>query len=256
MNAGGDETEALVLRRFDFSENSQIARVFARGLGRVSVLGKGIKKPGADLQGPIDLFALADVHLRFRPRSELALLVKYRVRTGFPGLRRSLPRLWAAFYVTEVLREGTRDLDPDDALFDATVATLHALESADGAGVTMLVAWYGLTFLRLSGFMPDWHSCGGCGRRAPDDRSIRVSPARSALLCQSCAARTGLPLVTIQPGARRLLALLVAAAEPAALPPGEPALADLRALSGLVPSVIEHVLEKELRASAFVNTPC
>jgi recombinational DNA repair protein (RecF pathway) len=65
-------TEAIVLRRFDFSENSQVGHLFTRQLGRVSVLARGIKRPGPDLRGPLDLFSRAETRLRQR-RGDLQL---------------------------------------------------------------------------------------------------------------------------------------------------------------------------------------
>ena len=53
------ETDALVLRRFDYSETSQIARLYTRSEGRLSVIAKGIKRPNRDLRGPLDLLCLA-----------------------------------------------------------------------------------------------------------------------------------------------------------------------------------------------------
>ena len=54
---------ALVLRRFDYGETSQTARLFSREHGRVGVLAKGVKRPNASLRGPLDLFALAEIDL-------------------------------------------------------------------------------------------------------------------------------------------------------------------------------------------------
>ena len=80
------ETEALVLRRFDYSETSQIARLYTRSDGRLSVIAKGIKRPNRDLQGPLDLLCLADVAFAGGPETELLVLRRYHVVTGFPGL--------------------------------------------------------------------------------------------------------------------------------------------------------------------------
>src|SRR4029079_15595437 len=117
------ETEALVLRRFDYSETSQIARLFTRREGRISVIAKGIKRPNRDLRGPMDLLCLANVAFTGGPESDLLVLRSYEVVTGFPRLRGELERLIGALSLAELLCEGTRDRDPDVALFDLWVAS-------------------------------------------------------------------------------------------------------------------------------------
>lgn len=246
-------TEALVLRRFDFGETSQIARLFTRDLGRLGVIAKGIKRPGPDLRGPMDLFALADIEIRLRRRSDLHLLVRYRVRTGFSGLRARLDRLWTAFYASEVLREGTRDLDPDPALFHLTRRMLATLEHATPAEVPVLTAWFELRFLDQAGFRPSLDHCVQCGRTAPTPRKVRFAPYRGGVVCQSCAAARPVELVTMSAPLRASLSRLLEADDPEALADVELGRAEHRLLRGLFPRLLEGVLEKELKSASFLR---
>lgn len=247
-------TTALVLKRWDYSETSQTGRLYTRDAGRLSVLAKGIKRGGADLRGPMDLFALAEAGIRRRRGSDLHLLVRYRVVTGFPGLRRGLERLWAAFHLAEILHEGTRDDDPDPALFDAFAGAFRSLEEAAAAEVPLVAAWAELRWLDRAGFRPRFDACALCGRAAPPSGPARFSPARSGLVCRSCQALRPHRLVPLRASLRLLIRALEAAPDAASARPLAAAAgaADRRALRSLLPDLVQSALEKELRSASWV----
>lgn len=245
-------TEALVLRRSDFSETSQIGVLYSRALGRVSVLAKGIKRCGPDLRGPMDLLARAEIRIRPRRAEQLALLQGYRVVTGYPGLRRRVGRLWAGFYVAEVLREGTRDFDPDPGLFDLASDTLGALSEAAEAALAPVLSHFDLRFLALSGFLPEFQRCADCGREAPPRRPVRFAPAISGLLCRRCAPRRPLPTVILDAGARDAVESCLGAESPAEAATLTLDRARAALLRSLLPRIQEQVLEKEIRSARFV----
>jgi len=244
---------ALVLRRFDYGETSQTARLFSKKHGRLNVLAKGIKRPNANLRGPLDLFALAEIDLRLRPKSDLHLLVRYRVVSGFAGVRKNLERLYGAFYVTEVLREGTRDRDPSVPLFDATTATLAALETAAGKQAALAVAWFELAYLEVGGFAPRWDACATCGRVAPAGAPVRFAPWLTGLVCKNCLAERPLRIVTLTPGVRATLTALRAVSGPEEALSVEVADRDRRLLRRLLSDLMQGVMERELKAAAFLE---
>lgn len=237
---------ALVLRRFDYGETSQIGRLFTRGSGRLSVLARGVKRKGPELRGPLDLFALAEVEMVERPRSELYLLTRYRVATGFPGLRRLLERLDGAFYVAEVLREGTRDLDPSEQLFDAAVSTLGALEAAPKSACGLVVAWWDLAYLRISGQAPELGACVLCGAEAPPGKSVRYSLTRGGLICRSCAAGGAFALDAISKERRALLQGLATMPEPPAGGAVRTEEATRRWLRAFLGRIMQFTLDREI----------
>ena len=253
MSAESVRTEALVLRRFDFSETSQTGRLFTRSHGRLGVLAKGIKRPQTRLRGPMDLFAWAKVEVRLRRRSDLHLLVGYQVQTGFPGLRRELERLYGAFYVTEVLREGTRDADPEPRLFDLGLRTLHVLEVCPPAQVAAVASWFDLAWLGLAGFLPAFDRCMRCGQVAPETGPVRFAPAWSGLACRRCAARQPLRLWTLDRGQRDLLALLLRCPTPEAVLEADAIVEDSARIRDPIDRIMQGTLEIELKSAASLR---
>lgn len=179
------DTEAIVLRRFDFSETSQIGHFLTRDLGRVSGLAKGIKRPNATLKGPMDLFQRAKVRLVRRPDSDLFLVAHYEPVTIHAALRDRLARLYGAFYWTEILYDGVRELDADPELFDLAAAGLRALEDAPEPGVVPLVAALELKLLDRIGFRPAIENCARCGNRRTGNRGT-FHPIEGGIVCADC----------------------------------------------------------------------
>lgn len=248
----GETTPALVLKRQDYSENSQIARLLTRSRGKASVLAKGIRKPNPELLGAFDLAQLGEATVRWKKGDSLHLVTRWRVVTGFPGLRRDLARFYAACHVTEVLCEGHRDLDPDAAAFDLAVETLAALEIADPGAVPAVVARFDLRWLANAGFAPVLDGCAVCGKVAPPKAAVKISPGRGGIVCGQCLAGTTPGLLPLPSAARRVL--LAARDGTAAEVLGmSVAPSEIAALRRVLDVALEHVIEKELKSARFLR---
>lgn len=197
------ETVGIVLRRFDYGDSSQIAHLITPAEGRVSVLAKAIKRPNPYLKGPFDLFQLA--RLTFRPgrESDLGLLKRFEPITGFPGLRRSLPAIYGAFYLVDLFWEAIRENAGDPAAFQLLARALSALED-QGAGVSSaIVLAVELGLLETMGLAPALESCAHCGRPAPEG-ALRLRPQAGGFICSACPSGAGL-VMELSGGDLRLL---------------------------------------------------
>ena len=102
-------TPALVLRKFEFGETSQVLHLLTRDRGRVHALAKGSLKAKSAFLGPLDVLELGEA--RLYPRKEgLAILGGFERETAFPGVRKDLARLEAAFAALEVLSNASREV--------------------------------------------------------------------------------------------------------------------------------------------------
>ncbi len=112
---------AIVLRRLDYSETSQILTLFTREHGQVRIIAKGIKRSTRSrFAVGIDLLELG--HVVWSARADrpqnLAILTEWKQVNAFVGLRERLERLHAAQYAAEITTELTSDQDPHPTLFE------------------------------------------------------------------------------------------------------------------------------------------
>jgi DNA repair protein RecO (recombination protein O) len=179
------EDPALVLRKYDYSETSQVLRIFTRGFGILSVLAKGTKKPKSSFGGAIDLFYLGSAGIIRRPRGGLDLLDSFRVDTAHPGLRASLRRFCAACHLSEILVGMARETEPHPGLFDALRAGLAALEAAPEDRVGPILIALELAALRELGFAPSLARCAACGAET-GGAEARLSVRQGGVVCAAC----------------------------------------------------------------------
>jgi DNA repair protein RecO (recombination protein O) len=178
-----EKATALVLRTTDWSETSRIATLWSREFGKLRVLAKGGRRLKSNFEVALDLLTVCRVVFIHKPAGGLDLLTEAQAAERFPALRTALPALYAAYYVAELLAEGTQDFDPHPALFDATLAVLRDLGAA-GPQTGPRVAAYELTWLHELGYSPSLDSCAACGK------DVGAKPAFSAaaggVVCPAC----------------------------------------------------------------------
>ncbi|MCE9583977.1 MAG: DNA repair protein RecO [Planctomycetes bacterium] len=186
-------TPALPLALYDFSNTSQIVVLFTRDLGKVRGLAKGAKRATGSFQGGFDLGAVYEVTL-IEKTEGLDLLTKAEMTEGFPGLRRNLAALEAAFYVLELAAELTVEHDPQPEFWQATVDTLRLLDKWAPRDIVLFA--FEAAAMRQHGFMPRVDDCAVCGRPLPPRPAF--SPRFGGALCTVCAP--------MDPGARAVSA--------------------------------------------------
>lgn len=179
--------EAIALRRLDYSETSQIIALFTRAHGQVRAIAKGIKRSTKSrFAVGIDLLDVGAVVLSARGDrgGGLATVTEWKQTQAFSGLRDRLERLHGAQYVAEVVSHLSQEWDPHPELFDAMIATLRALATADD--VLGLLVRFQLDLLRVVGSLPRFDACAACGR--PTELS-HFSAFEGGMVCRSCAPR-------------------------------------------------------------------
>lgn len=244
------DTEAYVLRRFDFSESSQIGHFLTPDLGRVAGLAKGIKKASLTLKGPMDLFHRARVRFVRRAGSDLLLVVRYEPTTIHPRLRDDAARMFAAFFATEVVYDGTREDHADPELFDLLGETLEALEDAKPSSVLLTTVAFELKFLARSGFRPALGTCARCGQKC-SARPIVLYPLEGGTICDECRS-PGMAGVKIEGGLLAALDGLMRHPFPFASrlrASGD----QIRKLARMTHTLIETVLERSQKSRRFLE---
>jgi DNA repair protein RecO (recombination protein O) len=179
-----ERAAALVLRTTDWSETSRIATLWTREFGKVRVLAKGGRRLNSNFEIALDLLTVCAVVFLRKSSEGLDLLTEAQVGERFPRLRTSLPALYAAYYIAELLAEATEDYDPHPELFDATLAALRDLGDAGPHTGPRLVA-YELTWLHELGYSPALDACAACGKQV-GGRPV-FSAAAGGVVCSACA---------------------------------------------------------------------
>src|SRR5262245_19153788 len=157
-----EKSRAIVLKVVEFSETSCILTLFTEDFGKIGALAKGARRPRGPFEGALDLLALVRIVFLHKTSDSLHLLTEARLERRFRSSQRELDRLYACYYVPELLAELTEAGDPHRDLFQAADATLFALDHDAPIAETLLS--FELAALREAGHLPSLDQCVVCGR--------------------------------------------------------------------------------------------
>jgi len=179
-----EKSLALVLRMIDFSETSVIATLFTREFGKIHGLAKGAKRPKGPFESALDLLSLCRLVFLRKSSDALDLLTEAKLERRF-RVARDLSRLYAGYYVAELLDELTHDGDPHPLLFDLACHTLASL-SGSTESVAALVLAFELSTLRLLGHLPSLEQCVECGAEIEASQRVAFGLLAGGVLCARC----------------------------------------------------------------------
>lgn len=182
-----EQSTAIVLRAIEFSETSLIVTLLTRDLGRISAIAKGARRPKGPFEGSLDLLAVCRVVVLRKASDNLDILTEAKLHRRFRGGERSLDRLYAGYYVAEMLRLLTENHDPHQDVYDLTIRTLQQI---DGSGnVAMALLCFDIQVLRMLGHAPGTDRCTDCGGEVASAVRIAFSLSAGGIVCEKCRSK-------------------------------------------------------------------
>jgi DNA repair protein RecO (recombination protein O) len=177
---------AIVLRRLDYSETSQVLALFTREHGQQRLIAKGVKRgTKTRVAVGLDLLEFGHVVFSLRPGKEevLAPLAEWRQEDTFPHVRGDLKRLYAAQYAAEVTSQLTETHDPHPLLFDGLREFLARLATAEP--LATLVDYLAILLTEI-GLRPDFSRCVSCNRDIATEAAPHFSSREGGAICRDC----------------------------------------------------------------------
>jgi DNA repair protein RecO (recombination protein O) len=171
----------------------------------------------------------------------LDLLTEGKLERRFRSAQRDLARLYAGYYVAELLAELTDAGDPHPELFAAADQALFALDG--GAPLADTVLRFELAALRHLGHTPSLSRCVVCGKPVESGERVAFGMTAGGVLCADC--RPGRRQVVSVSGP--VIAALVQAAEEAKTEPLEIAPRLRGELRAIMNNYFAHLVGHKLR---------
>lgn len=179
--------QAIVIRRWDFSETSQTVSLLTRDHGVVRGLAKGAKRDKGDFSGGLDLLTEGEVVAIVKSGRDLATVTAWHLQRVHRVLRENLAANRAAMYMADLAHHMLIDHDPHPAVFDALSAALELLEQpARCEEATVRLQW---TVLSEAGYQPELHRDARSGAALSDAHAtLAFSAAAGGVVNDEIAA--------------------------------------------------------------------
>lgn len=179
-----EESEAIVLRVVEFSESSCVVTLFTKDFGKIGALAKGARRKKSPFEGAIDLLVHCRILFLHKSSDALDLLTEARLERRFRSASEDLSRLYAGYYVAELLDLLTHEGDPYPELFDLANQTLVAID--EKVDLIRTIVRFELLGLRILGHLPSLTECTGCGERVEVGRRVAFSQLAGGVICPEC----------------------------------------------------------------------
>jgi DNA repair protein RecO (recombination protein O) len=197
-----EKSLAIVLRTVEFSETSVIATLFTESFGKIGALAKGARRPKGPFEAALDLLAVCRIVFIHKTSDALDLLTEAKLERRFRSASRDLSRLYAGYYVAELLTDLTDPSDPHPELFHCAAQTLYELDY--GERVAEVVLRFEMAMLRALGSLPSLDMCVDCGTAVEPVGRVPFGALAGGVLCPTC--RTGQRhVVSVSAGVIRVL---------------------------------------------------
>ncbi len=239
-------TKSVVLKRIDLGEADKILVLYTSAAGKFRAVAKGVRRPGSRLGGHVDDLTYADMLLA-RGR-ELDVVTQSQTLDTFRQMREELKRTSLGYYAAELVDSFSEERIENRTLFDLLVATLHRL--AEQADLFTTVRFFELHLLDLVGYRPELSRCLDCRAEIRPEANY-FSSVRGGVICPACGHHD----VTAVPLSLNALKVLRHLQRLNAPPTGGLRLTSpvRREVEGVLRSYVEHLLEKSLKSTAFID---
>lgn len=178
-------TDGIVLRRRNIGEADSVFTVLASDGHKFEAVARGARKVRSRMRGHLEPLT----HSNFLVATGKTLDVFTQAETieSFRNLRDDLERSSAAMYCAELCDRFTVEDTENRALFHLLRASLEALGSVSGP---MVLRYFEVQILALSGFELQMNSCARCGGRLPEEPAL-FSAGSGGLFCRDCRTDAG-----------------------------------------------------------------
>lgn len=170
--------QGLVVKILDYKENDRILTVFTIERGNVTMMARGVRKPGSRLGHCARLFYCGIFECVASGRWNI--LTGGRMLMDLSGLSARLESLSAASHCVDVASCFILEDQPSEEPMRLLLNTLHMLTRED-AEHCLLVAVFELRLLSLEGFTPSLDTCAACGGKIQEQ--THFSLADGGLVC-------------------------------------------------------------------------
>jgi DNA repair protein RecO (recombination protein O) len=119
-------TQAIILKRINFSEADRILTVITSDYGKMSVLAKGARRSKSKLAGGLELFSVSDISF-IDGKSELKTLVSTRLQKHYGNIVGDMKSTMLAYSFLKMIDESTKE-ECEDEFFALLQNALEALQ--------------------------------------------------------------------------------------------------------------------------------
>lgn len=183
------ETEALVLRTYNFGEADKIVVCLTHTSGLIRAVAKGCRRLKSRFGAALEPFTLAKITYYQKENQELVSLNQAEILKSHFDLSGQAETLTGLAYMGDLVIEFSPPYEPNERLFRMVKACLNAICESQ-SDLQVILRYFEIWLLKLEGYLPDIRHCGECHRGFDETESAFMN-ADMVFRCRRCSQGTG-----------------------------------------------------------------
>jgi DNA repair protein RecO (recombination protein O) len=178
------ESEALILRTYNFAEADKIVVCLTREAGVIRGVAKGCRKLKSRFGAALEPFTLAKITYYQKENQELASISTAEILTSHFDLSSHAETLTGLAYMGDLVLEFSPPHHVNEKLYRMVKACLEAI-SQSPQDLPLILRYFEVWLLKLEGYLPDLRRCAECGS-VFDDTRVAFLASDLSFRCRDC----------------------------------------------------------------------
>ncbi len=178
------KSEAIVLRKTNFSETSLIIQLYTKEHGKISALLKGARSPKSKIGSKIDILNWVEVVFYNKEEKELQLVTQANLINHFPKIKSDLEKLKYASAICELFIKLVPEKDISVRLFKGLTKILSLMNEKESQP-NYLFTQFMIFFIKEIGFELNFSKCSNCGKEIFENENNAFSFS-NGVICSNC----------------------------------------------------------------------
>jgi DNA repair protein RecO (recombination protein O) len=140
----------IVLKSVNYKDSDKIYSILTRELGKISVLGKGVRKISSRRGGNLDTINLISAKISESNRG-FRQVEEVKTINSFKEIKKSYDLSCNAYYMAELIYRNSEEGDDSEEIFNVFIKCLKALSNAK-VSPHLIVNYFELELLKILGY--------------------------------------------------------------------------------------------------------
>ena len=188
------KAKAIILKSYKLGETDKIIRMYSSDGDLISAVAKGARKVRSRFGGRLELFNLVDLELT--TGRNLDVINQIEIIKSFKNIASDFYKFVFCEIISKIiLKTQVSGGDSSPLLFKLIYISFNEINNTDPEDIESLkkiMCFFGIKFLRITGYTPLLESCSKCNRHLKDLYSFHkdkvcFSVSHGGILCEKCA---------------------------------------------------------------------
>lgn len=181
-------TKAIVLKKVDRREADQLFTLYTEDFGKLTVLGRAIRKISSKLRSGIEIFYLSEIE--FIQGKAYKILTDAILIEKFNNIRKDLRKLTIVAKIAEALDNLIQDREPDERVWSLLLGVFKKLNNINFEikNLKLIYHYFFWNLLSVLGYKPELYKCLTCQKRLQPGK-LYFNKEEGGVICRECFSK-------------------------------------------------------------------